>query len=83
MENNRSIYVDVIVSGQRNRIKQRALVDTGAEVSLMPSGLAKQIGAWCTNNLMSLVGIHGDTKTMPVILSYIRFSSLNEAGGLF
>ena len=39
------VMVDVHLRGTRGAVHAKALVDTGAEVSLVPATLANQVGA--------------------------------------
>jgi predicted aspartyl protease len=59
-----------------------ALIDTGAELSMMPTGVAQAVGAWLTNYTQALTGIHGDSRTFPVVVADIAFSDL-KVGGRF
>jgi predicted aspartyl protease len=77
------IYADIILQGAKNKIKTRALIDTGAKISLMPFSIATKIGAWRTNQQVNVVGIHGETKTLPIIVAYLYFPLLNNIGGQF
>ena len=78
-----SIYADIKLQGARNEIIKRALIDTGAEISLMPLSIAANIGAWRTNQQTNVVGVHGEAKTLPIIVAYLYFPSLNNIGGQF
>ena len=77
------IQVNVKLKGERNEIIEKALVDTGAEISLMPLSMAKSIGAWHTNTQTSVVGVHGIAKTLPIIAVHLSFLSLKNIGGQF
>ena len=77
------IYVDVKLQGARDEIIKRALIDTGAEISLMPLPTATDIGVWRTNRQLNVVGIHTEARTMPIIVARIYFPSLNDIGGQF
>jgi len=76
-----SIYVNVRISGARASSIVRSLVDTGAEVSLFPVNLAKRIGAWTTNRQITVVGVHGQSRTLLLIACRILFPSLGNLGG--
>ena len=75
------IYADVKIKGARNEIIEKALVDTGADISLMPFSLARSIGAWRTNQQVDVAGIHGEARTLPIIVANLHFPSLNNIGG--
>ncbi len=77
------IYTDIKLRGARNEIIEKALIDTGAEISLLPLNIAKKIGAWSTNRQTNVVGIHGKSKTLPIIVAYFYFPLLNSVGGKF
>ena len=75
------IHEDVLVKGEREEIVGRALIDTGAEISIIPYGLAARIGAWSTNQTVNVVGVHGQVRTFPLVVSYVFFPSLKNIGG--
>lgn len=72
------IMANVLLGGIKDTIKRQALVDTGAEVSLMPRGTAIQIGAWRTDQYKNIVGVHREVRTLPVIAAYLAFPSLTK-----
>ena len=78
-----SIYEDVKVRGARNEIIENALIDSGAEISLMSVDIASNIGAWRSNQQVNVEGVHGESRTLPLIFSYLNFPSLNDIGGQF
>lgn len=78
-----SIYTDIKLKGARNEIIENALVDTGAEISLMPLSLGANIGAWYTGQQTDVVGVHGEARTLPIIVAYLYLPSLNNMGGQF
>ncbi len=77
------IYHRVTLRGGRTEVVESALIDTGAELSLLPSRLAGWIGAWLTNYETTVVGVHGDGKTLPIVVSDLAFPQLNNVGGRF
>ena len=78
-----SITVDTRLVGESGEITEAALIDTGAEISLMPLSTAENIGAWRTNQQTNVVGVHGQSRTLPNIAAYLYFPSLNNIGGQF
>lgn len=54
---NMQIRYPVFLQGSRGQVISNALIDTGAEVSVMPTGAAQEIGAWLTNYNQALTGI--------------------------
>ncbi len=56
------IYVDVKLGGETREVIESAVVDTGAEISLIPLSLATNIGAWSTNQQTNVVGVHGQAS---------------------
>jgi len=77
------IYADVTLQGARNGIIEKALIDTGAEISLIPLSVAANIGAWRTNQQTNVVSVHGEDRTLPIIVAHLYFPSLNNIGGQF
>lgn len=75
------IYVEVQLHGETNSTSHSALVDTGAELSLIPSSIARNIGAWNTSQQMNVVGVHGQGRILPIVVTNLYFPSLNNAGG--
>ena len=77
------IYTDIKLKGARNEIIEDALIDTGAEISLMPLSLDINIGAWSIDQQKDVVGVHGEARTLPIKIAYLYFPSLNNMGGQF
>lgn len=77
------IYVEVQLQGETNSNRHSALVDTGAELSLIPSSIARNIGAWYTTCQTNVVGVHGQSRILPIVVANLYFPSLNSAGGEF
>ena len=77
------MYEFVIFQGAKGKIKKKALIDTGAEISLIPIGLATEIGVERTNETRNLVGVHGQGRVLPLGLMGAFFPSLNNKGGQF
>lgn len=77
------IYAKIGFKGARNRLVKKALIDTGAEISLIPIDLARRIGAWRTNRSINLVGVHRQTRRLPIGKLGIFFENLNNKGGYF
>lgn len=77
------INVDVQLEGETNLITQTALIDTGAEISIMPSSMARNIGVWSTNQQTNAVGVFGQGRTLPIIVADIHFPSLKNVGAQF
>ena len=75
------IYVEVHLQGGTNYASHSALVDTGAELSLIPSSIARNIGAWNTSQQTNVVGVHGQGRILPIVVTNLYFPSLNNAGG--
>lgn len=75
------IYVEVCLQGETNYTSYGALVDTGAELSLIPSSIARSIGAWSTSQQTNVIGVHGQGRILPIVVANIYFPSLNNAGG--
>jgi predicted aspartyl protease len=77
------IYTDVKIEASRSDVQEKALVDTGSEISIIPSPIARQIGAYLTNQEINVGGVHGDVRTLPVIVADLHFPLLNNIGGQF
>jgi predicted aspartyl protease len=78
-----NIYSNVKLQGARNEIMVEGLIDTGAEISLMPLSMGVKIGAWRTNQQINVVGVHGETRILPMAVACLYFPSLNHIGGQF
>ena len=79
----RRIYESVKFKGARGETLIKSLIDTGTDISLMPLKIARQIGAWRTNQTINVKGIHGQSKILPLCVVDIFFPSLNNIGGRF
>lgn len=77
------IYVNVKFKGARGECIEKALIDTGAEISVIPLEVARKIGAWRTNQKTTLIGVHKQARTLPLGVLYVFFPSLNYIGGKF
>lgn len=77
------IYKQILFQGAETEIIENALIDTGAEISMIPKGLANSIGAWHTNQNMDIIGVHNHKRTLPIGIANIYFSSLDDVGGQF
>ena len=75
------INVEVHLQGETNSTSHSALVDTGAELSLIPSSIARNIGAWNTSQQTNVVGVHGQGRILPIVVANLYFPSLNNVGG--
>ena len=75
------IYVEVHLQGETNYTSHSALVDTGAELSLIPLSIARNIGAWSTSQQTNVVGVHGQGRILPIVIANLYFPSLNNVGG--
>jgi predicted aspartyl protease len=69
--------------GARGIIIKQSLIDTGAEISLVPIGLASHIGAWKTNHNLDIVGVHEQLRNFPLGKIGIFFPDLGNKGGYF
>lgn len=77
------IYQTIRFEGARNTIQENALIDTGAEISMIPLRLAQMIGAQRTDQTTNITGVHGQSRTLPLGVVYVYFPSLNNIGGRF
>ena len=77
------IYKCVKFKGKHTETTKKALIDTGADISLIPSKLASIIGAWHTNQWVDIVGVHGQSRKLPVGKIGIFFPELGDKGGYF
>ncbi len=77
------IYQTIRFQGARNTAQQNALIDTGADISMIPLRLAAMIGAWRTDQTINIKGVHGQSRTLPLGVAHIYFPSLNDIGGQF
>lgn len=77
------IHININFKGSSGEVMGEALVDTGAEVSIIPLDLARQVGASHTNQDVNLIGIHGQSRRLPIGMINIFFPSLNNIGANF
>ena len=75
------IHVSVKLQGESNELMVSALVDTEAEISMMHSAIARNIGAWRTNMLTNVEDVQGEVRTLPIVVAYLNFPSLMNIGG--
>lgn len=76
-------YQPVRFRGAEGEVIEEALIDTGASISLIPRKLAIKIGAWHTNQTINIVGIHRQSRVLPLGVVRVYFPSLNNIGGHF
>lgn len=74
------IYHSIQLQASRAQAPYNALIDTGAEISMIPSSAASVVGAWRTDYTQSVTGVHQDTKTFPMVVAYLSFPDLNVGG---
>ena len=77
------VYERIRIRGARGENVVEALIDTGAEISLIPMALAKMIGAWRIGIDVPVVGVHGQKRSLPLAQIGIFFPSLGDKGGDF
>lgn len=77
------IHALVDFSGANGWRRLRALVDTGAQLTLVPGQLAASLGAWPTGQTATLCGVHGDCRTLPTAMLRVHFAALGGKGWLF
>lgn len=78
------IYQVVKIKGARKSLRANALIDTGAEISIIPLGLAVSVGVrHIAFDPIIIEGIHGQRSKLPLGVVYIYFPQLNNIGGKF
>jgi predicted aspartyl protease len=75
--------VNVTIKGAGCETIAEALIDTGAEISMIPESIARQIGAWETPLLCTVTGVHNQSKTLPLVGVGIGFPMLNKSVNVF
>lgn len=75
------IFENVTIKGATGERTLDALIDTGAERSMIPFSIAVEIGAWRTNQQVTLVSVFKEKRNCPLVAIYIYFPSLNNQGG--
>jgi len=75
------IHASVKLQGESNELVVSALIDTEAEISMMHSTIARNIGAWHTNMLTKVEDVQGEVRTLPIVVAYLSFPSLMNIGG--
>jgi len=69
--------------GARKEIIEQSLIDTGASISLIPIESARRVGAWRTDQNVNVVGVHGQSRALPLGKVGIFFPDLGDKGGDF
>ena len=77
------IHASVKLQGENNELVVSALIDTEAEISMMRSAIARNIGAWHTNMLTKVEDVQGEVRTLPIVVAYLNFPPLMNIGGEF
>jgi len=75
------IHASVKLQGESNELVVSALIDTEAEISMMHSTIARNIGAWHTNMLTKVEDVQGEVRTLPIVVAYLSFPPLMNIGG--
>ncbi len=78
-----TIHKSIRFKGAYGESIRQSLIDTGAEILLIPRELAVNIGAWHTNQTVNIVGFHGYSSDLPLGKVGIFFSELGNKGGYF
>ena len=74
------IHVDVVLKGAQGEATQKALIDTGAELSLLPATSSNTIRPWATNITQNVRGVHGDIVPMQDLLGLGKEARMNKPG---
>jgi predicted aspartyl protease len=77
------IYHEVTLKGTNYELPCKAVIDTGSEISLIPTSIANQIGVFETLDVTKVIGVHNDSKECKIVIANILFPSLENAGGNF
>jgi predicted aspartyl protease len=78
------IYKSVNFQGAKSTILAKALIDTGASITLIPLGLAQKIGARLTGQSIIVSGVNDKIgRALPCGVANITFPSLDNKGGPF
>lgn len=79
------IYEDVQLRGTKASVVEKALIDTGATVSLIPGHIAEQIGVWPTQERITLHNFQGEPKVIDAqyVIAELFFPALNGVGSKF
>lgn len=74
------IYQNIRFHGAINTVYGKALIDTGADISMIPLGLAEMIGALHICKVINIRGVFGQDRTLPLRTMCICFPSLKNIG---
>jgi predicted aspartyl protease len=74
------VIEEINVCGTRGQERVRAVIDTGAERSLLPSALLELVGAEWTDETITVAGWSGETSELRTALVEVRFPSLGWRG---
>ncbi len=55
-----------LIKGAKDETVEQSLIDIGASISLLPIELAKQVEAWRTNQNVNVIGVHGQSRNLPL-----------------
>ena len=60
------------LKGTRKLVTTNALINTGAEISIIPLRIAIKVGAWKTGQKIDVIGIHGEQRKLPLgVITFI------------
>lgn len=77
------IYKPIKFRGAHSEDIKESLIDTGASISVIPTELAIAVGAWRTDQYVDVIGVHGQSRRLPVGKIGIFFPALGDKGGYF
>lgn len=77
------IYKEIKFKGAKRETAKKSLIDTGAEISLIPINLAINVGAWRTHQNINIRGVHGLSRNLPIGKIGIFFPDLGNKGTHF
>lgn len=77
------IYKTVRFDGAISFVYEKALIDTGADISMIPLRIATLIGAWNTGQTINIIGVHGQARTLPLGVADVYLPILNDIGARF
>lgn len=77
------IYKPIKFRGAHGETTRESLIDTGADISLIPRELAITVGAWRTSQYVNVTGVHGQSRDLPIGKIGVFFPTLGDKGGHF
>ena len=77
------IFHPLRIEGDGEFLTVDAIIDIGADLTMIPSGIAWKVGAKATGETIPITGVHGQAIDHPISYVNLKFPKLKNAGGDF